>query len=88
MGGSMRETVVRGSWRRRLLLFRNSFSLSSSLMRFLASSSSFCSPVLAWVTFPVLPYLMIQTLRVLSLIPNSEAHSLMLFFGFASRAFL
>ena len=57
-------------------------------MRLLASSSSFCSSVLAWVTFPVLPNLMTQSLRVLSLIPSSAAHSLMLFFGSASRALL
>ena len=57
-------------------------------MRLLASSSSFCSSVLAWVTFPVLPCLMTQSLRVLSLIPSSAAHSLMPFFGSASRAFL
>lgn len=57
-------------------------------MRFLASSSSFCSPVLAWVTRPVFACLRIQPFRVLSLVPGSEAHSLMLFFGSASRAFL
>lgn len=66
----------------------NPFSLPGSLMRLLAPPGSFCPPVLAWVTFPVLPCLMTQSLGVLPLAPSSAAHSLMLFFGSASRAFL
>ena len=66
----------------------NPFSLPGSLMCLLAPPGSFCPSVLAWVAFPVLPYLMAQSLRVLSLVPGSAAHSLMLFFGSASRAFL
>ena len=57
-------------------------------MCLLAPPGSFCPSVLAWAAFPVLPYLMTQSLGVLSLVPSSAAHSLMLFSGSASRAFL
>jgi hypothetical protein len=57
-------------------------------MRLLALSSSFCSSVLSWVTLPVLLCLMIQSFKVLSLASSFAAHSLMLFFGLALRAFL
>ena len=66
----------------------NSFSPPGSLMCLLAPPGSFCPSVLAWAAFPVLPCLMAQSLRVLSLIPGSAAHSLMPFSGSASRAFL
>ena len=57
-------------------------------MRLFTASSCLCSSVLAWVTLPVLLCLMIQSFKVLSLIPSFAAHSLMLFFGLALRAFL
>ena len=53
-------------------------------MRLLASSGSFRSSVLAWVTFPVLPNLMTQSLRVLSLIPSSAAHTQKILLGYAN----
>jgi len=57
-------------------------------MRLLALSSSFCSSILSWVTLLVFECLMIQSFKVLSLTSSFAAHSLMLFFGLALRAFL
>ena len=57
-------------------------------MRLLVLSSSLCSSILTWVTLLVFECLMIQSFKVLSLIPSSAAHPLMLFFGLALRAFL
>ena len=57
-------------------------------MRLLALSSCLCSSILSWVTLLVFECLMIQSFKVLSLASSFAAHSLMLFFGAALRAFL